>query len=75
MKKKALKEKINKLEKFVKSAGGTVKFSELLDVHYTCVSKWLYAEIPVPIKQAIKIESLTHGEIKASELRPDVFNT
>jgi DNA-binding transcriptional regulator YdaS (Cro superfamily) len=33
----------------------------------------LNTNVPIPLKHAIKIEKLTKGEIKAKELRPDVY--
>ena len=52
---------------------GVVKLAKALKVHYQNVTKWLYKIEPIPIKHAVQIEYLTDGEIKASELRPDVF--
>ena len=66
-------ENINKLSQIVKSYGGVVNFSKKLGIHHSCISKWLYGVVPIPIKQAIQIENLTNGKIMAKELRPDVF--
>lgn len=61
------------IEKAVLFFGGTVKLSEALKVDNSNVSKWLYLKLPIPLKHAIKIEKLTKGEIKAKDLRPDVY--
>lgn len=54
--------------------GGTVKLAKQLNyANHSDVSKWLYGSRLIPIKHAIKIEKLTKGEIKAKELRPDVY--
>jgi len=61
------------LAKAIHIAGGVVELSKQLNVPHSSVSRWLHTKIPVPIKHAIKIETLTNGEIKAKDLRPDVF--
>ena len=53
--------------------GGVTNLAEELKVPHSNVSRWLYLELKIPIKHAIHIEYATNGEIKASELRPDVF--
>ncbi len=50
-----------------------VKVSEKLKIGHVSISKWLNTNVPIPLKHAIKIEKLTKGEIKAKELRPDVY--
>ena len=61
------------VRKAVMLFGGTVKLAEQLQTHNGNVSKWLYKKLPVPIKHALKIERLTKGQIKARDLRPDVY--
>ena len=72
---KLTRNKIKKpeLNRIVVTMGGVVKFSQLLDVPHSSVSRWLYTDIPIPIKHVIKIEKLTKGKIKAKDLRPDIF--
>ena len=62
------------MKKAVLFFGGTVNLSKQLNTYHSNVSRWLYERRPIPIKHAIKIEKLTNGEIKAKELRPDVYN-
>lgn len=61
------------MKKAILFFGGTVKLSEQLKTHNANVSKWLYGRRRIPLRHAIKIEQLTKGEIKAKELRPDIF--
>ena len=61
------------IKKAVLFFGGTVKLSKKLGVHHATVSKWLYGRLGIPIKHAIRIEKLTKGQIKARDLRPDVY--
>lgn len=69
----SMKKQNNAMKKAVIFFGGTVKLSEKLNIHNAHVSKWLYGRRLIPIKHAIKIENLTKGEIKAKDLRPDVY--
>ena len=61
------------VSKTVAYFGGVVKLAKILNTNHSNVSKWLYGEQPMPIKHAIKIERLTKKEIKAKDLRPDIF--
>lgn len=61
------------IEKAVLFFGGVVKLSEKLNVQQGTVSKWLHSKLLIPVKHAIKIEKLTKGQIKARDLRPDVY--
>jgi len=68
---KKIEDKTNKvlLSKAIVLLGGVVVLSEELGIHHTNISKWLHADVEVPIKHAIKIEKLTKGKIKAKDLR------
>ena len=61
------------IKKAILFFGGTVKLAKKLNADHSNVSKWLYSKLPIPLKHAVKIEQLTKGEIKAKDLRPDVY--
>ncbi len=62
------------MRKAISFFGSTIKLAEKLNyANQSNVSKWLYETRLIPIKHAIKIEQLTKGEIKAKDLRPDIF--
>lgn len=75
MKKTASGKKENiAIKKAILFFGGTVALSKAVNTHHANVSKWLYERMAIPIKYAIKIETLTKGQIKARDLRPDIYN-
>lgn len=61
------------IKKAILFFGGTVNLAKQLNVHHASVSKWLYEKRSIPVKYAVQIEYLTDGEIKASDLRSDIF--
>ena len=61
------------MEKAVLLFGGTMSLSKKLNANDSNVSKWLYGVRAIPVKYAVEIEYLTDGQIKAAELRPDIF--
>ena len=61
------------MRKAITLFGGTVRLAKNLNTEDGNVSKWLYKQRKVPIKHALKIERLTKGQIKARDLRPDVY--
>ena len=62
-----------KLLRAVELLGGITATGYALGISYTLISKCLRHKKLFPIKQAIKIEMLTDGQVKAKDLRPDVF--
>lgn len=52
--------------------GGVINLSKKLQLDNSQVYRWLYKERQIPIKDALQIEILTKGKIKAEELRPDL---
>ena len=68
-----VKYKNTNVEKVILRFGGTVKLAKKLDANPSHVSQWLYGTRPFPVRHAVKIEKLTKGEIKAKDLRPDIF--
>lgn len=51
--------------------GSAKRLAELAGVTKQAVSTW--GEM-IPLIRAVKIEQATNGEIKAADIRPDVFN-
>lgn len=63
-----------KLLQAVEFLGGIVATGKVLGIHYCLISKCLRYKKQLPITQAIRIELLTNGKVKAKDLRPDVFD-
>lgn len=58
------------LKKSIEIAGGASQLARLLGVTPQAVCNWRHR--PIPITQALAIERITRGEVKADELRPDL---
>ena len=63
-----------KLLRAVELLGGVTATGAALGVSYTLISKCLRHKKLFPVKQAIRMEIITNGKIKAKDLRPDIFN-
>lgn len=63
------------LKKVVKHVGTQEKLAAALgtDVVQADVSRWINKNKKVPAEYAIPCAMLTDGEVKAHELRPDIF--
>lgn len=59
------------LQRIKKHFGSQAELARVLEITPMSVSHW--HKRGIPIKWAIKIERLTNGDIKAAELRPDIF--
>lgn len=62
---------MNNLDKAIKHFGSKVKMARSLDVSPMVVYQWSVRKVPV--ERALQIEKVTNGDIKASDLRPDIF--
>lgn len=68
-----------KLETYLKQAGWTqeqlaaaIKADDGIGITQGAISHWVVKN-RVPVARAVQLERVTGGQLKASELRPDVF--
>jgi len=53
--------------------GAQKELADLLNVKRQTIGKFLHGILYVPVDRAIQIERITNGEVKSSQLRPDIF--
>lgn len=59
------------LERAAKIFGSKRALADQFNLTAMAVTKW--GQSQVPLERAIKIEQLTGGQVRAAQLRPDVF--
>ena len=59
--------------RLIECFGSLYKLAKALKIPATNVSKYIKKDFTIPIRHAIKIEILSKGKIRASELRPDIM--
>lgn len=64
---------LDKLGIFIKSYGGS-RLAKTLGVSKGLVSSWRNGRYPVPPVKCLEIQNLSMGAVKASELRPEIFD-
>lgn len=62
-----------KLIEFLQSYPSLVEVAKDLGVHRCTISCWIRGKRKVSLQNALKIEKITNGKIKWTELRPDKF--
>ena len=60
------------IERAVKIVGGQAVLATQLGVSQATVSKWLRRLNAVRLENALEIERVTHGRVRAFEIRPDL---
>ena len=60
------------IEKAIEQFGGQVAFADAVGVSQSAVHKWLYGADVSP-GNALKIQQVTDGRIRATDLRPDLM--
>lgn len=53
--------------------GQQVALAKCINVSPQALSQWITGKRPIPAKRCRQIEDATHGQVTATELRPDVF--
>lgn len=61
------------LERAISIAGGQTALAKKIGTYQQRVSAWSSRGQPVPPEFAIRIEIVTDGQVRAVDLRPDVF--
>lgn len=61
------------LSRAIKIVGSQRKLAFALHKQPQVVTAWMKKRSPVGGTNCVPIEKLTHGEVKAAELRPDLF--
>lgn len=59
------------LDRAIKTAGGVTKLAKKLKVEQCTVSAWRRRGIPA--ERVLEIERATDGQVKRTELRPDLY--
>ena len=59
--------------RLIKCFGSLYRLSKVLKIDPSNVSRYIKKDFTIPIRHAIKIEILSKGKIRASELRPDIM--
>lgn len=65
---------IKDIKDSIKRYGGFKKLSQKLCVSPQILYYWIKSGI-IPPKRCLQIEKITLGEVKASKIRPDIFNS
>lgn len=62
------------IQRAVAAAGGRPQFARLMGVSVVMVHKWLTGRARLTGERARQVESVTNGQVKRHELRPDLFD-
>ena len=63
--------KVEIFESLIKHFVSVHNITKVIDLTSSSIYQW--KRIGVPVDRAVQIQELTNGEIKAKDLRPDVF--
>lgn len=64
---------IDAILRAVEILGGQKELAEAIGAYQSNISSAANGERKIPVRQALKIEEVTGGQVTKEELRPDIF--